>query len=177
MERKLINYLPYVVRGYDVFKAMMEAEQPEFETVWAAVNDLMDNQFIMTADEIGLSRWEKVLEIVPKATDTLEDRRFRILTRLNETRPFTVLQLNNILQTLCGEDNYSILISDYTLIVRIGLTSKSNFSDVETLLQKISPANMMIDLSLAYNQHQSLQTMTHAQLAAMTHYEIRNEIM
>lgn len=36
---------------------------------------------------------------------------------------------------------------------------------------------MVIDLSLAYNQHQSLQTMTHAQLAAMTHYEIRNEIM
>ena len=55
--------------------------------------------------------------------------------------------------------------------------SKNNFNNVEALIEKISPANMVIDLSLAYNQHQSLQTMTHAQLAAMTHYEIRNEIM
>ena len=92
-------------------------------------------------------------------------------------RPFTIPQIKEILQTLCGKDDYSINISEYTLTVRIGLTSKNNFSDMETLLQKIAPANIVVDLSLAYNQHQSLQTMTHSQLAEMTHYDIRNEIM
>ena len=177
MERQLINYLPYVVRDFAEVQGINVAEQPEFERVWDAVDDLLDNQFITTAGNTGLSRWEKILEISPKATDTLDDRRFRILTRINEKRPFTIPQIKEILQTLCGKDDYSINISEYTLTVRIGLTSKNNFSDMETLLQKIAPANIVVDLSLAYNQHQSLQTMTHAQLAAMTHYEIRNEIM
>nr|DAS27046.1 MAG TPA: tail protein [Caudoviricetes sp.] len=177
MERQLINYLPYVVRDFAEVQGINVAEQPEFERVWDAVDDLLDNQFITTAGNTGLSRWEKILEISPKATDTLDDRRFRILTRINEKRPFTIPQIKEILQTLCGKDDYSINISEYTLTVRIGLTSKNNFSDMETLLQKIAPANIVVDLSLAYNQHQSLQTMTHSQLAEMTHYDIRNEIM
>ena len=92
MERKLINYLTYVVRDYDAFKGIMESEQPEFERVWNCADDLLDNQFISTAGNIGLARWEKILAINPKETDTLEDRRFRILTRINEELPYTFSQ-------------------------------------------------------------------------------------
>ena len=107
MDRKLINYLPYVVRDYAEFKGISEAEQPEFESAWDSSDDLLNNQFISTAGNLGLSRWEKILGITPKGTDTLEDRRFRILTRLNEELPYTLPQLRNILETLCGSGNYS----------------------------------------------------------------------
>ena len=79
MERKLINYLPYVVRDYAEFQGITGAEQPEFEAAWAAAEDLLSNQFIKTAGNLGLSRWEKILGITPKGTDTLDDRRFRVL--------------------------------------------------------------------------------------------------
>lgn len=102
MDRKLINYLPYVVRDYAEFKGISEAEQPEFESAWGSSDDLLNNQFISTAGNLGLSRWEKILGITTKGTDTLEDRRFRILTRLNEELPYTLPQLRNILETLCG---------------------------------------------------------------------------
>lgn len=59
MDRKLINYLPYVVRDYAEFQGITGAEQPEFETAWAAADDLLANQFIKTAGNLGLSRWEK----------------------------------------------------------------------------------------------------------------------
>lgn len=179
MERKLINYLPYVVRDYDVFKAMMEAEQPEFETAWASVNDLMNNQFISTAGNMGLSRWEQILEITPKGTDTLDDRRFRILTRINEELPYTLPQLRVILETLCGAGNYSATVEEgtYILAVKIGLAAKKNFSDVEALLQRVVPANMVVDLSQLYNTHIELGRFTHAQLAAFTHNHLRNEVM
>ena len=49
MDRKLINYLPYVVRDYAEFQGITGAEQPEFENAWAAVDDLLNNQFIKTA--------------------------------------------------------------------------------------------------------------------------------
>ena len=102
MERKLIDYLPYAVRDFKEYEGIMESEQPEFDQAWGNADDLLNNQFISTAGNVGLSRWEKILEITPKGTDSLEDRRFRILTRINEELPYTLPQLRNILETLCG---------------------------------------------------------------------------
>lgn len=131
MDRKLINYLPYVVRDYAEFQGITGAEQPEFENAWAAVDDLLNNQFIKTAGNLGLSRWEKILGITPKGTDTLDDRRFRVLTRLNEELPYTLPQLRVILESLCGAGNYSADVADYTLLVKVGVAAKKNFQDVQ----------------------------------------------
>ena len=121
MDRKLINYLPYVVRDYAEFQGITGAEQPEFENAWAAADDLLSNQFIKTAGNLGLSRWEKILGITPKGTDTLDDRRFRVLTRLNEELPYTLSQLRIILENLCGKNNYYADVEEgtYQLLVRI----------------------------------------------------------
>lgn len=179
MERKLINYLPHVVRDYAEFKGIMASQQPEFETAWDSAEGLLDEQFILTAGNLGLSRWESILEITPKGTDTLEDRRFRILTRINEELPYTLPQLRNILKTLCGEGNYSaeITAGTYILIVKIGLAAKNNYNDVEALLVRVVPANISVDLSQLYNPHTELGRFTHAQLAAFTHEQLRNEVM
>jgi hypothetical protein len=179
VDRKLINYLPYVVRDYAEFKGISEAEQPEFESAWGSSDDLLNNQFISTAGNLGLSRWEKILGITPKGTDTLEDRRFRILTRLNEELPYTLPQLRNILETLCGSGNYSaeVMEGTYQLIVKIGLAAKNNFSDVESLLDRVVPQNLIVTLLQLYNTHAELGRFTHAQLAAYTHDQMRNEVM
>lgn len=179
MDRKLINYLPYVVRDYAEFQGITGAEQPEFETAWAAADDLLANQFIKTAGNLGLSRWEKILGITPKGTDTLDDRRFRILTRINEELPYTLPQLRNILETLCGPGNYSADVAEgtYHLIVKIGLAAKNNFTDVESLLNRVVPQNLIVTLLQLYNTHAELGRFTHAQLAAHTHDQLRNEVL
>ncbi len=179
MERKLIDYLPYVVRDYAEYQGLTAGEQPEFELAWDRVNELLDNQFVLTAGNLGLSRWERILGIVPKATDALEERRFRILTRLNEELPYTLPQLRNILRTLCGEGNFraEIEAGSYELIVKIGLAAKRHFKDVEALLERISPVNLVINLSQLYNTHADLSRLTHGQLAAYSHYDLRNEVL
>lgn len=179
MERQLIKYLPYVVRDYPEFQGITGSEQPEFERAWASADDLLNNQFISTAGSMGLSRWEKILGITPKGTDTLEDRRFRIMTRINEDLPYTVPQLRNILETLCGAGNYSaeVVEGTYQLIVKIGLAAKNNFSDVEALLDRVVPQNMIVNLLQLYNTHAELGLLTHEQLAAYTHNQLRNEVL
>lgn len=179
MERQLIKYLPYVVRDYPEFQGITGSEQPEFERAWASADDLLNNQFISTAGSMGLSRWEKILGITPKGTDTLEDRRFRILTRINEELPYTLPQLRNILETLCGKDNYSADVEEgtYQLLVKIGLAAKNNFTDVEALLNRVVPQNMVVTLLQLYNTHGELGRFTHAQLAAYTHDQLRNEVL
>ena len=62
MERKLIDYLPYVIRDYAEFQGIMGSEQPEIEKAWNTTDDLLNNQFIPTAGNMGLSRWEKILK-------------------------------------------------------------------------------------------------------------------
>ena len=179
MDRKLLNYLPYIVRDYAEFQGITNGEQPEFEQAWDSADDLLDNQFISTAGNMGLSRWERILEITPKGTDTLEDRRFRILTRINEELPYTIPQLRNILKTLCGEGNYSADVEEgtYQLLVKIGLAAKNNFNDVEALLNRVVPQNMVVNLLQLYNTQAELGRFTHAQLAAFTHDQLRNEVM
>lgn len=179
MERQLINYLPDVVRDYREFQGITAGQQPEFEQAWDAADQVMNNQFILTADDLGLSRWETILGIIPKATDSLDDRRFRVLSRLNEELPYTLPQLRNILETLCGAGNYTATIEDetYILIVKIGLAAKNNYSDVESLLDRVTPQNLIVNLSQLYNTHAELGRFTHAQLAAYTHTELRNEVL
>ena len=56
MERKLIDYLPYAMRDFKEYEGIMESEQPEFDQAWNNADDLLNNQFISTAGNVGLSR-------------------------------------------------------------------------------------------------------------------------
>ena len=89
------------------------------------------------------------------------------------------IRLKELMTTLCGEDGFTVTMvgSTFTLSVRVMLTAKQNYDDVETLLNRIVPENLILDLSLMYNQHQTLAAFTHAQLAAYTHYFLRNEVL
>ena len=46
MERKIIDYLPPYLMVYKEIKAIMEAEQPEFEIVWQQAENVLNNQFV-----------------------------------------------------------------------------------------------------------------------------------
>lgn len=105
----------------------------------------------------------------------MDDRRFRVLTRLNEELPYTLPQLRVILESLCGAGNYSADVADYTLLVKVGVAAKKNFQDVQTLLKRVAPVNLVLVVQQLFNIHQVLGGFTHAQLAWYTHSEVRTE--
>ena len=179
-ERTLIDYLPHIIRDVKEYKAIMnDAEQPEMVDSWQAIDDALNDQFIVDSTEYGVSRWEKILGIVPQATLTLDERKFTILARINEQLPFTIRTLEESLKSLCGKNGYMIQLkaNEYILIVKVALVAKQNFNDVQKLLERVVPANMIINLSIIYNTHQVLSVFTHQELSAFTHYELRNEVL
>lgn len=179
-ERTLIEYLPHIIRDVREYKAIMnDAEQPEMVDVWQSVDDALNDQFILDATENGVSRWEKILGIVPQATLSLDERKFTILTRINEQLPFTLRTLEESLKSLCGADGYAVQLkaNQYILIVKVALVAKSNYKDVEQLLSRIVPANMIVQLSIIYNTHEVLKDYIHQELKAYTHYQLRNEVL
>ena len=66
MDRQIIDYLPYVLRDVVEYRQLMEAEQPELAALWAAQDKVLADQYIVTATEYGISRWEAILGIYPR---------------------------------------------------------------------------------------------------------------
>ncbi|KAF5056857.1 hypothetical protein DSECCO2_363050 [anaerobic digester metagenome] len=175
---ELLKYWPEFLAELKEFQELAEAEQREISAAVQAVSEAPDNFFITTLTPAGAKRWEQMLELPVQEGGQIADRRFRILTKATEQRPFTFLRLKELMTTLCGEDGFTVaMVGTYTLTVRVALTVKQNYDDVDTLLSRIVPENLIIDLSLLYNQHVTLSAFTHAQLAAYSHYRLRNEVL
>lgn len=179
MDRKLIEYLPEFMRGFREIKFLTGKQQEQAETLWVSLDTIWNNQFIETLDEEGCARWEKMLKIRNKDTYTLPERRNKILGKMVEQRPFTMKSLKKTLTMLCGADGYSVELTpaEYILRVRIALTSKNMYGDVKELIDKIVPANLIVDAGLMYNQHSKVGNFTYAQLATHTHEQLRSEVI
>ncbi len=147
MERKLINYLPYAVREFTEYRGIATGEQPEFELVWNAEQEVFDNQFIDTAQDYGLSRWEKMLDIFPKGTDTLETRRARIKARLNNFIPYPFRVLVRMLTAISNGEPFSVSIDPGTYLLKLVTqwNARGQTEGLEHLLKNIVPCNIALD--------------------------------
>lgn len=150
MDRQLIDYLPEILRDYREFKAITAAQQPEFKLVWEAVDGLLAEQFVHTAVGPGLVRWEQMLGISPKASDSPADRCFRILARLNDKLPYTWRALKAKLDAIAGED-YNISWQDYEIDLEVGaaLLAEDKLTQLRQLVEAYAPANMLVAVSAA----------------------------
>lgn len=179
MDRQMIDYLPSFIQGYKQIESIMTVEQPEIESTWKESGNMLNNLFVMTANDSGIKLWERLLSITPKLTTTLDERRFTVFSRMNEKNVYTYQFLEFQLQLLCGQGGYSINLkpNEYSIEVKVELTAKSKENDVKSLLKRICPANLLLGVSLLYNQHQTLKPFTHKYLTRFTHYELRNEVL
>ena len=147
MGRKLINYLPYQVREFKEYQGITTGEQPEFELAWNHWQEVFDNQYIDTAGDYGLSRWEKMLGINPKATDSLETRRIRIKTRLNNFTPYTFRAFMRMLKSLADGEPFEVYLDPGTYLMRFILQWGVNgkIDSLKWLIDEILPENIAIE--------------------------------
>lgn len=178
-EVDILSYLPPVLHEVKEIVEIANAEKKPLEGTWQAIEDSLNNQFILTANEKGLARQEKMLKINVPATDTIETRRFRLLTRYQEQAPYTNTVVKQLLDSLLGEGQYVLTrdVATKTLSVKIELTVKGQFDAVVIMLERITPQNMILTVELRYNQNSKLSQFTHAQLSAYTHKQLREDVI
>lgn len=179
MERNMLDYLPDALRPYRELRAMAAGWQALFDGLWRAADQALDDQFVTTAGEYGLSRWESMLGIRVKGTESLDKRRARVLSRLLEQLPFTMRGLLVQLETLCGGDGFTVELREgnNVLYVRCPLALKQYREDARGLLERIVPAALRIDFDLERNTHSKLAAFTHRELAQYTHHNLQEEVM
>ena len=148
MDRKLLDYLPPVLREVMEFQAINEANEPEISLAWDALSLVMANQFLDTADSTGLSVWERELKIYPKDTDTLETRRARIKAMWNLELPYTLPWLKNWLTSICGPTGHEEIVADYTINIQLDYNALPDAdalaAEILDMLLMVRPANMRV---------------------------------
>lgn len=142
------NYWAPIVKNATEFKQIANAENPEFNTLTTCILRILEDSFIKDSTEYGVSRWEKMLGLVPELNDTLEDRKVRILTYLSLRLPYTWRVLEQMISSFVGEGNYTMsYVNDYAkLTIRIKVENESSYNTVMALLKNVVPQNIVIDL-------------------------------
>lgn len=141
------NYWANVVADSLEFKVIADSENPEFNYLWEKIYGLVDEYFVKSATEYGVSRMEKILKIYPTATETLTQRKDKILWKLNLKLPYTMKFLKNILTSMVGEENRTVDFNNDTQTVTIRV--KAGLTDMAQLrrdLDKMIPSELVLDL-------------------------------
>ena len=161
------------------FEVITNIEDDEITLLNEAISKLLNDEFIETATETGVVKREVILNIQPFGDDTLDSRKFRIKTKWNSKLPYTYNQLINRLNSLVGENGYTLTINNsvYTLTIKINLGQKRMLQDVKNMINNIAPCNLVISVELQYNRHMDLAQFTHAYLGTKTHTELREEVL
>ena len=148
MTRKvnLVSYLPSFLTEFKENIVLLDAENPEFEFLWKSFDRILKNEYISTADEYGLSRFEDIVGIKPLADDTLESRRSRVLSRWFNHIPLTLKGLKKRLALICGEQGYDVKIKDYTVTISVYTRFDSQKEEIKKLMEEINPSNMIANL-------------------------------
>lgn len=147
-EVDLLSYWMPLLRQLKEFKEIANTEEPELRYILAAIDRTLANMFIETADEYGIKRYEDMMDIVPDEEDTLDTRRFRVLTLWNDYVPYTKSELYKRLVSICGsesafelEENYD----EYWIKVITHLGVNGAFELLSDTFKEILPCNLVLE--------------------------------
>ena len=146
---ELLKHLPLFIQEYREIRAIMNAENPEFQSTENETEVIFNNQFIKSCNIKGIAKFESLMGIVPELDDTLESRISRVLTRWNDTVPYTFIVLCQKLDTLCGKNNYEIIrdIDKYTMDITTHLELTGQAEELDYMLGYMIPVNIAMTVN------------------------------
>ncbi len=140
----IVQYLPAFLQEYLQYKLLMRTEDIEFENIFKCLENIEQNQFILSADNEGLKRFEKMLNIYSQSNESIENRRMKVLSKWNEHEVYTFDFLKSKLDVICGKENYEIIedFKNYRLEIHTHLSDIGEVAELERVIDSIIPCNL-----------------------------------
>lgn len=144
-EVDLVSYLPPFMKKFKEVSAALEAENPEFVLILKAISQVLQNEFIETADEYGISRFEKMLNIQPDPINTLAERKALTLSRWLDHSTYTIQTLTNKLFFLFG-DGIEIRQepNEYRLEIVTHIKTAGFVDELKKIVKAYVPSNIQV---------------------------------
>lgn len=139
------EYVPAIYKDVVEMETIVDINDELLDTEELFLDDLENSQFIVTAPEHAIKEYEKLLNIYPLNTDSIEFRRVRIMNRLSMTPPFSLPYLREKLNTIIGESKYNCYVDydEYTLFVESSAINQSYVDEIYITVNKLKPANIV----------------------------------
>lgn len=175
----LIGHLPLFVQNFRETQGIMKAEEPEVQSLEDASEVIKDNMFVVSTDEAGIERYEKMFGLTASQNDSLQNRQARVLTHYTNSVIHTLRGLIERLNIVCGADNYTLELipGEYKIKINLHIRVKNLINTVRSMLTDMIPANMLCVFTIDYNTHEDLARYTIHQLMQLTHEELQGEIL
>lgn len=176
-EIDLVSYLPPFLAEFKEIAVTLEAENPEFVLVWNAAERVLKNEFIETADEYGISRFEKILDILPSNEDTLESRRVRVQARWFNSIPYTMKSFLAKLIALCGDSDFKVTkeYQNYKVEILTNLELFGQVEELEHIIKSIIPCNIIVSSENEIPCHADGFAFITGGVCAVEHFFITND--
>lgn len=139
------EFVPNIYTDVTEMEVIVDVNDKLLNSEENILNDLENSQFIMTAPEHAIEEFEKLLNIYPLNTDTIEFRRIRVMNRLSMTPPFSLPYLREKLDSIIGIGKYNCYMDydEYTLYVESSATNQSYATETYITINKLKPANIV----------------------------------
>ena len=153
MYRERMNgYYPKVIQNIKEYKAIIDADYPEFEELSDTVTQITNDAYLSTMTEERIKEWESILGIRPMDDDTLSDRRDTIIARIRGQGKLNTAVINSIVNAFTGGTANS-WVENSVLYVEITPPPENKqykFTNVEQELKKKIPAHLGFNISRNY---------------------------
>lgn len=99
---KVSDYIPNLYKNNIEMNYIINSEEVEFENgIKLDIENAFDDNFIKTATEKGIEKYEKLLNITTDKSLGVEERRNQVIIKLLATAPYTYNRLLEVLDTYC----------------------------------------------------------------------------
>lgn len=142
------RYYPDTLKDILEFHEISNVENENFNKVRLNLLQIFSMRFVHDADEVGIARWESMLKIKRRASDDLQLRRIRVLSKINNKLPYTWRTLHQLLTSFFGERNYELNLDpiDFEIEILIPFGTKS-YTELLNILEPMLPMNIKYDLA------------------------------
>ncbi len=170
--------LPKMVRKIPQMEDLLQAEQTVINLICDYIENLKKELNVNSSTEL-LSRHEKIFDLTSDVGESIEERRAKIIAKLNARGMTTVESIEEIAKILteCNcfvTENYE----DYSFVINVKHLSSEETGKLKHLLvrvDEVKPAHLNCTIHLVYNTYGSLGRYTHGQLARFRHIELREK--
>lgn len=138
---------PPTVKNLKEFEEIANVENKNLNKIRLEIIDIFNNRFVHLANEQGIARWEKMLKIQRRRTDTLEERRQRVLLKINQRLPYTIRTLKQLLDLTVGHGLYEILLDldNFEMFFEF-YTNLKKRDELVGILEEMLPLNIIFHL-------------------------------
>lgn len=147
---RVMDELPAYYRDIREFQELTKVQSKQLGLIDEAIQQLEDDQYILTSSEPAIYRREQEFRIVPDRTvETLDFRKKRLLARKQSNPPYVIEYLKGLLDELLGEyrSRVNLDVLRFELDVQVDIENSLFFVEMQKMLERIVPLN--IDITTA----------------------------